>query len=72
MYVNSGNTNYHKQICTDLRSTDSKKTSSFEKRTPSLSPIVEVDDGDEDDNDDEEEEDDSKLLNKILNSLTLA
>ncbi len=54
MYVNSENTNYHKQICTDLRSTDSKKASSFEKRTPPLSPIVEVDNGDEDDNDDEE------------------
>jgi hypothetical protein len=37
--------------------TDSKKASSFEKRTPPLSPIVEVDDGDEDDDDDEEEED---------------
>jgi hypothetical protein len=46
-----------KQICTDLRSTDSKKASSFEKRTPPLSPIVEVDDGDEDDDDDEEEDD---------------
>ncbi len=57
-YVNSDNTNYHKQICTDLQSTDSKKGSSFKKRTPPLSPIVEVDDGDEDDDDDEEEEDD--------------
>ena len=58
MYVNSDNTNYHKRICTDLQSTDSKKASSFEKKTPPLSPIVEVDDGDEDDDDDEEEEDD--------------
>ena len=56
--MNSDNTNYHKQICTDLRSTDSKKASSFEKRTPPLSPIVEVDNGDEDDDDDEEGEED--------------
>jgi hypothetical protein len=48
---------YHKQICTDLGSTDSKKASSFEKRNPPLSPVAEVDDGDEDDDDDEEEED---------------
>ncbi len=57
-YVNLDNTNYHKQICSDLRLTESKKASSFKKRTPPLSPIVEVDDGDEDDDDDEEEEDD--------------
>jgi hypothetical protein len=57
-YVNSDNTNYHKHICTDLLLIDSKKASSFEKRAPPLSPIVEVDNGDEDDDDDEEEEDD--------------
>jgi hypothetical protein len=49
-------------MCTDLRSIDSKKASSFEKRTPPLSPLVEVDDGDEDDDDMKKKKKTTKII----------